>query len=141
MFTQSCFIHKNSKKLLDKLGVLGYTTKDYVKGGNGIQVDIDVDPPIAYSINYSKKSAFLCEGVNCEENEDIFFAIAALRDDSDYKQWFVDDETMYDKYTGELLSNKGDWNLYLEEQWIEYDSPRELRHKATVEEILEHFKN
>ena len=141
MFTQSCFIHKNSRKLLYKLGVLGYTTKDYVKGGNGIQVDIDVDPPIAYSITYSDKSAFLCEGVNCEENEDIFFAIAALRDDYDFKQWFVDDETRYDKYTGECLSNKGDWNLCLEKQWIEYDSPRELRHKATVEEILEHFKN
>ena len=31
----------------------------------------------------------LQDSINCDDNEDLFLAIAALRDDSDKYQWFV----------------------------------------------------
>lgn len=69
--------------------------------------------------------------INCGENEDLFFALAALRDDKtpDY-QWFVwdDNEDEGEKFKQYIPGEpwQGWW-------WFEV-------HKATVEELIEHFK-
>jgi hypothetical protein len=64
--------------------------------------------------------------------EELFLALAALRDDTDKNQWFV--------------NNKNDWYKCLDDKFIEETAnwvlcaSIENWHKATVEEIIEHFK-
>ena len=74
--------------------------------------------------------------INCEENEDLFLAIAALRDDTDDSQWFVyppeniwficDDDDI--NYARENIRES------VQAAWFH------CSHKATVEELIEHFK-
>lgn len=67
--------------------------------------------------------------IDCGTNEDLFLAIAALRDDTDKNQWFTD---------GDLWFKCGD-------ETVEYhlnhlnECGRKI-HKATVDELIEHFK-
>ena len=70
--------------------------------------------------------------VDCGENEELFLAIAALRDDSNEHQWFVWDLEEGEKYNGKiwkLYDNNPSWSWWIFEV-----------HKATVEELIEHFK-
>ena len=76
-------------------------------------------------INKSNKSDF----VDCGKNEELFLAIAALRDDSNEHQWFIwdDDEDEGDKW--KLYDGNSNWSWWIFEV-----------HKATIEELIEHFK-
>lgn len=85
-FTTPCFIRKNTPELRKKLEKLGY--KDY---GN---LRFYGDPIIIYcNINHFFTSPFVLEGeqyrgkydnfIDCGDNEDLFLAVAALRDDTD----------------------------------------------------------
>ena len=70
------------------------------------------------------------DSVDCGTNEELFLAIAALRDDTDKNQWFTD---------GDLWFKCGDGvcNETIEYYFNKYG--RKI-HKATVEELIEHFK-
>ena len=78
--------------------------------------------------------------IDCGTNEELFLALAALRDDTDINQWFVcnDDYDTYDlgadseHKKGEFLFN------YLDNINICLDSCH--WHKATPEELIKHFK-
>lgn len=62
--------------------------------------------------------------IDCGTNEELFLAIAALRDDTDKYQWFIPP-------AGAWVYNKG------------YESILEVSlkwRKATVNELIEHFK-
>jgi hypothetical protein len=59
--------------------------------------------------------------VDCGANEELFLAIAALRDDTDKYQWFTDGDLWFK--CGDEVCNEG----------------RKI-HKATVNELIEHFK-
>jgi len=67
--------------------------------------------------------------IDCETNDELFLAIAALRDDTDKNQWFVD------KF--------GNWSLSVHEKVIMTNEIKALIgvHKATVQELIEHFKS
>ena len=71
------------------------------------------------------------DSVDCRTNEELFLAIAALRDDTDKFQWFTD-------------GNK--WILCPEIKFSTYwayndvDINTDTIHKATVNELIEHFK-
>lgn len=66
--------------------------------------------------------------IDCETNENLFLAISALRDDTDKNQWFTDG------YHWEICPDEV---AYIN-AWInKYESSP---HKATVEELIEHFK-
>ena len=91
-FTTPCFIRKNTPELKKKLEDLGY--KDY---GN---LRFYGDPIIIYCDgNHFFTSPFVLEGeqyrgkydnfIDCSDNEELFLAIAALRNDTDYMQWFM----------------------------------------------------
>lgn len=67
--------------------------------------------------------------IDCEENEQLFLALAALRDDSDYMQWFTNGEKW-------IQNKQNDIEI------IRYGTGNPINfHKATVEEIIEHFKD
>ena len=73
--------------------------------------------------------------IDCGDNEELFLAIAAMRDDTDYMQWFVLDEPQQWVNIGRW-TNVGDMFIVT----TEHNQSDWKCHKASVEEIIEHFK-
>ena len=122
MFTQPCFIRKNTPELRKKLEELGYkySTVGGIKSNN-IVVSLGCIFDI-YPVDTIKRGFNNC--IDCGTNEELFLAVAALRDDTDYMQWFTDGK-LWEKSNNDLPSH-----------YMQLDG-----HKATVEEIIEHFKD
>ena len=79
------------------------------------------------------------DGVDCGTNEELFLAIAALRDDSDKHQWFTNGEEW-------IKCEKEDWIDEISSLCVggkyNYDRSGELSvdfQKATVEELIKKF--
>ena len=77
--------------------------------------------------------------INCIGNDKLFRAISALNNDSDYMQWFTDDE-VWKLCLGDKFSR---W-CYTEEcenidEFLNFSF--DTVHKATLEELQDHFKN
>ena len=131
-FIQSCYIAKNTPRLRKKLEKLGYQYGggDSKSWGTGALYCFNNK----YYEIYKSKPARYHSIIDCGTNEELFIAIAALRDDSDYMQWFIcgDKEFMFqvDKPNmnmKEFIHNYMDgWNT---------DGAR----KATVKELIELF--
>ena len=136
MFIQPCFIRKNTPELRKKLEELGY------KPSYPIFQYPEVFKHIAacnffgskyYGVSDDEvshhgeiKDAIKNGGmIDCGTNEELFLALAALRDDNDKKQWFVHD------YQYQKVWIFSEMECYGDEPFA---------HKATVEEIIEHFK-
>lgn len=131
-FTQSCFIRKNTPELRKKLDELGYEyyTPNGIKSDN-IVVSLGCIFDIC-SIDTIKRGFNNC--IDCGTNEELFLAIAALRDDTDYMQWFIcdDNESMFRVNAPYTLMPK-----FIHEYMDGWDVSG--ARKATVEEIIEHF--
>ena len=71
------------------------------------------------------------DSVDYGTNEELFLAIAALRDDTDKYQWFTDGDKWIQ--CPEIL-----FSTY----WVynDVDVNLDAIHKATVDELIEHFK-
>lgn len=126
MFTTPCFIRKNTPELRKKLEYLGYyphpsanlensPTSQVLYTGRGFYGII----PIGYSEEINRI-------VNCGNNEELFLAIAALRDDSDEEQYFT---------------NGKEWRKLSKNIPWQQDSFTIECHKATVEELIKHFNH
>jgi hypothetical protein len=79
----------------------------------------------------------ITNNIDCGTNEELFIAIASLRDDTDVNQWFVVDVEVY------MDINQGDWFIATDRnkgKHIGTQIDPMYCHKATVEEIIEHFK-
>jgi len=135
MFTQPCFIKKETKELREKLNCLGYELIKqaiYYHGlfcikGNYWQVDHPFDVDTCDGKGYKGSC------IDCGTNEELFLAIAALRDDTNMHQWFIWDSKE------DQNDNIGKWRLYDDNynwSWRIFEC-----HKATVEELIEHFNN
>ena len=120
-FTTPCFIRKNTQELRKKLEELGYKMLSPIEYDN-----------LECSDNWVNdiKSLNDCNGINCGFNEELFLAIAALRDDTDKCQWFTDG----DKW---ILCPKTKSSTY----WVynDIDVNTDTIHKATVDELIKHF--
>lgn len=131
-FTQSCFIRKNTPELrsnLERLGISVLMDKGDDTGGILVQYGV--------ATNIWSKVAFkdlASNGViDCGENEELFVVLAALRDDSDYMQWFV--------WGKRWMLWKYDCNPHRTQSTTGISSVFIRGHKATVEELMEHFKD
>ena len=125
-FTTSCFIRKNTPELRKKLEELGYNQHpSYVNNGQYLYLNrgfyhTDV-------IGYSEEIERM---IDCGTNEELFLALAALRDDTDKNQWLTDGK----------IWGKFDEDSFLHPiQIINYLQSK--GHKATIEEIIEHFNS
>jgi hypothetical protein len=87
-FTTSCFIRKNSKELQNKLADIGYKFTCFPSGDALITEN---ERSLAYIEKLSNVPYYGIEE-DCGTNEELFLAIAALRDDSVIYQWFTDGE-------------------------------------------------
>lgn len=141
-FIQPCFIRKNTPELRQRLVDLGYNRYPIWmtnwKDDNDVYLAID-------GIFYKFPSNLLDDKqdnlIDCGENEEMFLALAALRDDTNENQWFIALNTMCDEnYNGEInvYYEKDEWLLWNYYTLME-DMPSDFR-KATSEEIVEHFK-
>ena len=119
-FTTPCFIRKNTEALRKKLEEVGYKMLSPIEYDN-----------LECSDNWVNdiKSLNDCNGIDCGTNEELFLALAALRDDIDKNQWFTDGDLWF-KCGDEMCDETIEYYLN------EYD--REF-HKATVDELIEHF--
>ena len=124
-FTTTAFIRRNTPELRKKLEELGY------------KECIGEEGPFLFTSHNIFDCMYTECGLNdlaynglidCGTNEYLFLAIAALRDDTDKFQWFTD------SYHWEICPDEV---AYIN-AWI--DKYEYSPHKATVEELIEHFK-
>lgn len=128
-FTTPCFIRKNTQELRRGLEELGYShgkpkyyadddnKYDFIMCHNGKFFLLSQENHVIRNGHPLKKYG----SIDCGTNEELFLAIAALRDDTDKYQWFTDGDLWF-KY-GDEVCNEG----------------RKI-HKASVNELIEHFK-
>lgn len=172
MFTQSCFIRKNTPELRKKLEDLGYYKSDFGS---------DFNNSIATTVFNEYKSLYTCIReqsfddtnphttwglkfrIDCGTNEELFLTLASLRDDTDENQWFIFPKTQTKKMSGcfgQVVGMDGHYQEIIGYDWIQYnmddrnlsekiefglsmccdEEKKFIPHKATVEEIIEHFK-
>lgn len=141
-FTTPCFIRKNTQELRRGLKELGYFNNS-PQWTNNCSIIWAYQYPMkgfdtpnyviadSFDIPFNKHSALCGKFIDCGTNEELFLAIAALRDDTDKYQWFTDG----DKW---ILCPKTKFSTY----WVYYhiDVNTDTIHKATVDELIEHFK-
>lgn len=132
-FTTPCFIRKNTPELRKKLAELGYKYGYRADFRHDIMyVDAERDEFFpTFSSNITDDEI----AIDCGTNEGLFLAIAALRDDTDNNQLFT--------------NGKGDWGIYWDGSdgglpgMDFYGMPNDFNlsyyHKATVNELIEHF--
>lgn len=132
-FTTPCFILKNTLQLRAKLEGLGYRIGNkYCIDNNFLATDnnemFGIEEP------YLPEE---CNGyIHCGVNEELFLAIASLRDDTNYMQWFVCTSD-YKEYDGKEWK-VGDFDLNTCPD--DFDNILPHWRKATVNELIEHFK-
>ena len=140
-FIQPCFIRKNTPELINKLINLGYVKalfdEEYTKSEvYGLIVDQGDIVPLEHSMQ-EMELMFTYNFIDCGDNEDLFIALAALKDDSDINQWFVMDVEVYTNI------NQGDWFIATDRNHGKHIGTQidpMYCHKATAEEIIEYFK-
>lgn len=139
-FIQPCFIKKNTPELRKKLEELGYNRYPLWMADwsdDDSRYIYLVADALYYTYPQEPTKPKNGEYVNCGENEELFLALAALRDDTDVNQWFIMDVEVY------MDINQGDWFLPTDRnkgKHIGTQIDPMYCHKATVEEIIEHFK-
>lgn len=123
-FTTSCFIRKNTEELRSKLEDLGYAANFSTKDHDIIYTDAEHG---VYFTTFASNITDDEVAYDCKYNRTLFLAIAALRDDTDKNQWFTD---------GYHWEKCPDEVAYINAWIYKYEcSP----HKATVDELFEHF--
>ena len=125
MFTRPCFIRKNTPELRKKLEELGYNRHPSYGDNEYLYLNRGF-----YHTNVVGYSEEIERMIDCESNEELFLALAALRNDSDYMQWFT-----YNNYWHKCLDNN--FSKYAAD-WILFPDA-DVWHKATVEEIIKNF--
>lgn len=144
MFTNSCIILKNTKHLRDKLEEFGYKIPLCYSYYEGRKRGLLCRPNLAIGVpedcddfnldEYLKNNPHI---IDCGTNEDLFLALAALMVDEDYMQFFTDGKDF-------ILCDRQNWiDMYYTLCSGGKYTMDELDkfHKATVQELIQHFKN
>ena len=139
-FIQPCFIRKNTPELRRKLEELGYIPPSRILYDENFAIGTihrnNVGEYIVFKIDddFERVIAPSYPYIDCGTNEDLFLALAALRDDKPDYQWFL-----WEHNDGEYHPEENDsWRQYIPgEHWEEWWW-FEIR-KATAEELIEYF--
>ena len=148
-FTSSCFIRKNTSELRAKLVKMGHTICPCCEFDNADWLKVSCNPGLYRSVHgvgytdetyhQTQKEIFndfltTTKFIDCGENEELFLALAALRDDTDKNQYFICTKTYTDGF--DITHDKG----YFAKCLTDNISSQKYWRKATVEELIEHFK-
>lgn len=134
-FTTPCFIRKNTEELRKKLEDIGYAAKFSTKDHDVIYAEATFG--VYFTMFSSNIPQLMNFAYDCGENEALFLAIAALRDDSNFMQWFICTEDYIESPDKEW--KVGDWDLNTCPD-VTYGQQLPHWRKATVEELINHFK-
>ena len=135
-FIQPCFIRKSTKDLTEKVYSIGHRSgRGYWHSGINTLLVCESDQYRCLDDEWGNAVSLTKKGyINCGTNEELFLAIAALRDDSDVYQYFVNEKGMFvfcnQSELKHVIDNSDDWCDYSVSEF----------HKATVAELIEHFK-
>ena len=152
-FLYKAFIRKNTPELRAKLEDFGYTNgawesprfhypylsvlpnpKFGLFKGEGFYMTEDDYRLDGEVLKYNPKE----DVIDCGDNEELFLAIAALKDNTDKNQWFI-----YDTMDCHIKERRTITWLICEEDKIEdmmaWDCAYKNARKASVEELIEHF--
>ncbi len=140
-FTTPCFIRKNTPELRDKLKELGYRVCSCTTSKTAIYLMVGYEGIHAVSdevvdVFEDEVKAGILKSIDCGDDENLFIALAALRDDTNHNQWFT---------------NGKEWIIYMDNTdkgglscFQYFAMPRDINlenfHKATSTEIIAHFK-
>lgn len=139
-FTMNCAIHDSSPRIWRRLMNFGLHPDFCCHNLIARTKDNKMCTVVEYGVILSVKEENLSDKVyDCNDNEDLFFALAALRDDTDIFQWFI-----YDNRDWNDKNPIRCWYLCKQdsiEDDLCYDQMYSDCEKATVEEIIAHFNN
>lgn len=145
MFTTNCFIRKNSLELQTRLKELGYNICPCTTFDGSVWLSTNIETSSVHGkgfvdncwwspIDTQEKalSQFLYDSakdgyIDCGDSEELFIALAALRDDTAKNQWFV----IGNKDTGDIWTKCYD---DMPDKYIQLNG-----HKASPEELIKHF--
>lgn len=133
MFTQKCFIRKNTPELVKKLEELGYKALFSARNGHGVHLYCINGNVLGVDSWVDKGDDF----IDCKESEELFIAIASLRDDTDKNQWFIHDDSAWNDKPN-IFWYKCEEDSIIED--LAYNLMFNDCKKATVQELIEHFK-
>lgn len=139
MFTTPCVIRKNTPELRKKLKELGYKKNiTYLKHEHNLYAG----GGIYSSANFIDKYYF-----DCRTNEELFLTLAALRDDTPIGSWYWFNGKLIKCETLELKNLSFNTAQYfpkcrdVNNPMICFCVDEKLLRKATINEIIEHFKD
>lgn len=133
-YTTPCFVRvedaEKRTKLLKWMFDIGYAGRHRIDKTNSIVVAgleegcVDVAP-------YNTTDGLAAYGLtDCDQNIELFKALAAMNDENDREQWFVVEHT----------GSADEMMLADSEDALAYIQSGDGCRKATAEEIIEHFK-
>lgn len=137
MFTQPCFIQKNTPELIKKLEELGYKNAGKVRFF-GESIYTYCEHKVCY-VSPCKIRETYNTFIDCGTNEELFLAVAALTDKTDKEQWFIYDsmdckvEELRDRFWFKCEEDKVQDHMFYDAMYLNCK-------KATIEELIEHFK-
>lgn len=143
MFITTCFIRKNTPELRSKLGKMGYYVCHCTEGATAVflmallgEVHAVCDEDVDMFLNDAKSVKY--ELIDCGDDEQLFLALAAMRDDSDYMQYFTNGHDF-------IMCDREDWvdmySVLCSGRGKEYQDVLDNYHKATREEIINCFSS
>ena len=125
-FTTPAFIRRNTPELRKKLEELGYYLHpECIDDDRGNYLFVNREYYLNIPLGYLEE---LSRSIDCGTNEELFLAIAALRDDTSANQYWVFDQDFPPHY------QKGDFTIGHFHRCSCYC------HVATVEDLIEYFK-
>lgn len=137
-FLGKCAIRMSSPSIWKKLSSMGLKKNPLVKHLKERTLSNPMCVVVERGTYFCVKQDYLLDYIHdCGDNKALFFALAALRDDSDIHQWFIYDNRSWDDENPTRF-----WfqcNYYKIEVEMGYDQMYTDCEKATVQEIIYHF--
>ena len=139
MFTQRCFIRKNTPELAEKLAKICCLPRT-PKFSSVFNILYASEKFLTCAPD-SAANRLIADGfIDCKTNDELFLAIAAMNSDSDYMQYFTNGQDF-------ILCEKQDWIDEISSLCVggnyNYDKNGELSYgfrKATVKDLFDYFK-
>lgn len=129
MFIQHCFIRKNTPELCQRLRMLGYH-QNFFDDNSGEWLAVNHGMFISVSEGFQNLPF---DDIDCGDNENLFLALAALRNDTDKNQWIIDQ-------ANECFGFEDSWMVCDRDDMNDRCVYTHYR-KASAKEIIERFKN
>ena len=147
MFTTPCFIRRNTPSLREKLEEMGYDLCVCTKepGSNcwlstSDSGTVHVIHPLEQGDYMAEVTNGISRDVDCGENVSLFLALASMKDDTDKNQYFVHDEEIRCTNQGAYIPKGSVFKSLVDKYPLDPDNTIPKFHRATVNEIITHFK-